>query len=128
MDHVFRDYRPHVAFHAAAYKHVPMMEMHPWEAIYNNIAGSVVLLDMFWNHRVECCVVISTDKAVRPTNVMGASKRLMEMLTQSYAKMNGVRYMSLRFGNMLGIAGSMLPLFKKQIELGGPVTVTHPEH
>ena len=126
MHHIFTRYQPEVVFHAAAYKHVPMMELHPWEAIFNNVVGSLTVLDHCHRFNVARCVMISTDKAVRPTNVMGATKRLVELLTQSYSCLNGTRFMAVRFGNVLGSVGSVLPLFKKQIAAGGPVTVTHP--
>lgn len=127
MTHIFSEYRPEVVFHAAAYKHVPMMENHPWEAIFNNIVGSRVVLQLCDRFKTERCVMVSTDKAVRPTNIMGATKRFVELLTQSYAARSQTRFMAVRFGNVLGSVGSVLPLFKKQIATGGPVTVTHPE-
>jgi FlaA1/EpsC-like NDP-sugar epimerase len=127
MTQVFQEHRPETVFHSAAYKHVPMMELHPWEAIFNNVVGTHTIIDLCQAKGVERCVIVSTDKAVRPTNVMGATKRMIELLTQCYAIQGRCRFMAVRFGNVLGSAGSVLPLFKRQIERGGPVTVTDPE-
>ncbi len=126
MDEVFREYRPQLLFHAAAYKHVPLIEKNPWEAICNNVLGSQVLMQLSLKYEVERFVLVSTDKAVRPTNVMGASKRLAELVAQSLQG-NGTRFMAVRFGNVIGSSGSVLPLFRRQLEHGGPITVTHPE-
>lgn len=126
MEEIFKTYRPDVVFHAAAYKHVPLLERNPWEAIFNNVLGSRVVMQMAVKHGTKRFVLVSTDKAVRPTNVMGTSKRLAELVLQSFQG-NGTRFMAVRFGNVLASSGSVIPLFRKQIEHGGPVTVTHPE-
>jgi FlaA1/EpsC-like NDP-sugar epimerase len=119
-------YRPEVVFHAAAYKHVPLLEINPWEAIYNNILASKNLIEASLEYNVGTFVLVSTDKAVRPTNVMGASKRITEFLLRAHMH-DSMRCMAVRFGNVIGSSGSVIPFFLKQIKAGKPVTVTHPE-
>ena len=125
----FEKYRPHTVFHAAAYKHVPMLELQPWQAVENNIIGTARVIAAACEQDIERFVFVSTDKAVRPTNIMGASKRIAELMIQCQKGQSGVdtKFMIVRFGNVFGSVGSVIPLFKKQIARGGPVTVTHPE-
>ncbi|MGD9949949.1 MAG: polysaccharide biosynthesis protein [Desulfobulbus sp.] len=153
---VFKKYKPEVIFHTAAYKHVPLVERNPWQAVYNNIFATQLLMEAAIVFNVARFVLVSTDKAVRPTNVMGASKRVTELLMLAYSNLcwdgslsppwqqlqdlphteltlpppqrnHGTRFMGVRFGNVLGSSGSVIPLFKRQIEKGGPITITHPE-
>ena len=123
---VFQNHRPSLVFHAAAYKHVPMMEVHPFEAIENNVFGTYNVARIARKMGVERFVLISSDKAVRPTNIMGTTKRIAELIVQSMHS-PGTKFVAVRFGNVLGSNGSVVPIFKEQIAKGGPVTVTHPE-
>ena len=126
MNWIFETYHPEIIYHAAAHKHVPLMEESPNEAIKNNVLGTWKIVQAADYYHVKRFVMISTDKAVNPTNIMGASKRICEMIIQTYNKRSNTEYVAVRFGNVLGSNGSVIPLFKKQIERGGPVTVTDP--
>jgi len=127
IDDIFRTYQPEIVYHAAAHKHVPLMEDSPNESVKNNVLGTWKVVQAADKYKVKRFVMISTDKAVNPTNIMGATKRICEMIIQTYNNRSETEYVAVRFGNVLGSNGSVIPLFKKQIEEGGPVTVTHPD-
>ena len=124
---VFNSFKPDVVLHAAAYKHVPMQELNPWEAVNTNIQGTINLVDASEAYEVERFVLVSTDKAVNPTNVMGATKRVAEQVIQARSADTKVKYMAVRFGNVIGSSGSVIPTFQKQINYGGPITITDPK-
>ena len=127
LEKIFKDYKPFLVFHAAAHKHVPLMQINPLEAIKNNVFGTFNVANCANKYKIKRMILISTDKAVNPTNIMGATKRLCEMIIQAKNKVSKTEYVAVRFGNVLGSNGSVVPLFKKQISTGGPVTVTHKE-
>ena len=127
LDNLFKKYRPEIVFHAAAYKHVPMQESFPSEAIKTNIFGTLNLSKLSDKYNVKSFVLVSTDKAVRPTNVMGATKRIAEIITQHYNLLSKTKFISVRFGNVLGSSGSVIPIFQDQIKKGGPLTITDPD-
>ena len=127
IDKLFEKYQPDIVYHAAAHKHVPLMEDSPNEAVKNNVFGTLNVVKAADKYKTKKFILISTDKAVNPTNIMGATKRICEMIVQSYNKQSQTEYVAVRFGNVLGSNGSVIPLFKKQIKEGGPVTVTHPD-
>lgn len=133
MEQIFNLHQPQVVYHAAAYKHVPLMESNPYQAIYTNVFGTKVIADLSLKYKIDAFVMVSTDKAVNPSNIMGASKRIAELYIQSLAHevendiIHKTKYITTRFGNVLGSNGSVVPLFTKQIEAGGPITITHPD-
>jgi FlaA1/EpsC-like NDP-sugar epimerase len=129
MEEIFKKYRPDIVFHAAAYKHVPIMELHPHEAFRVNVGGTELISELAMKYKAEKFVMISSDKAVNPTNVMGATKKICELLVHALSQRKGIKtqFITTRFGNVLGSNGSVIPLFNKQIAAGGPVTITHPE-
>tara|TARA_B100000519_G_scaffold141006_1_gene122195 strand:- start:1292 stop:3181 length:1890 start_codon:yes stop_codon:yes gene_type:complete len=127
LDKAFFENRPHIVFHAAAYKHVPIQELHPWTAVKTNIGGTLNLIQLSDKYLVDKFVLVSTDKAVNPVNIMGATKRVAEKLIQSFNFVSNTCFMAVRFGNVLGSSGSAIPTFQKQINEGGPITITHPE-
>ena len=127
LEKVFNENRPQIVFHAAAYKHVPIQETHPWTAVRTNVGGTLGILELADKYHAEKFVLVSTDKAVNPVNVMGATKRLAEILIQSMNAKSDTECLAVRFGNVMGSSGSAIPIFEKQIQNGGPVTITHPE-